>query len=737
MTRLARAVAIHGLIVLSLTSQAHTEGLGTSFTFQGRLVKDGTPVTDTCSITLGLWDAVTLGSQKGNSPLGPLAIVVNEGLFTVDLNFGPDGINGDARWLEITVQCPGDTDSTTLVPRRLLNPAPHALAIPGHYSIQNPTSPNLIGGYSGNQVNGPAVGATIGGGGSSDLPNGVSEIFGTVAGGIGNTASQRYATVAGGLQNSATDHGSAVGGGQLNTASGSWSNVAGGSNNAAQGFVAHVGGGENNQATGNFSVVPGGQSAMASGEHSFAAGRRARALHNGTFVWGDHSDSDFESTGVDQFLIRANGGVGVNTTNPQADLDVNGTTRTLGLSLPTGAFEGAVLTSSEDGEGLWSAPGIPGLWVTDVPCATNTMPYQPDQSQMVVGGFSSSQASFWQSFTAGKTGCLAALQVRSGSTPTPPGLVTLEIYEGEGIGGTLLHTQPWGGWSGNQNFNGIGISPSVAIQAGSQFTFRLVFLAATTLSIHPGNPYSLGQSSLGSAMDLVFTTHVRSPEHYVGINENNPEVPLQIVGGTSASMVAGTGYLSIGISSGANLVIDTGQIVARNGSSPSGLALNRNSGNVGVGRDAFTNRLEVEGDASKTTAGAWLANSDASIKTEVRNIDGALSVIRKLRPVSFRYTNKFRTEHPSIRDHDYFNYIAQEFQEVFPDWVESDARGLLQIDSYPASIYSVAAIQELDDLLLGKDREILEMRQKHEELTQRVRVLEALTAECHGDTQKP
>lgn len=48
---------------------------------------------------------------------------------------------------------------------------------------------------------------------------------------------------------------------------------------------------------------------MAQGTNSFAAGKRAKALHNGTFVWADSTDEDFASTVSNQFLIRAANGV--------------------------------------------------------------------------------------------------------------------------------------------------------------------------------------------------------------------------------------------------------------------------------------------------------------------------------------------------------------------------------------------------------------------------------------------
>lgn len=75
------------------------------------------------------------------------------------------------------------------------------------------------------------------------------------------------------------------------------------------------------------------------------------------------------------------------------------------------------------------------------------------------------------------------------------------------------------------------------------------------------------------------------------------------------------------------------------------------------------------------------------------------------RPVKFRYTAEYRAQHPSIEDRRYLNVIAQEFQKVFPDYVKSsgeklpDGSEILQVDTYPLTIYSAAAIQELNHKL--------------------------------------
>ena len=227
---------------------------------------------------------------------------------------------------------------------------------------QNATSPNLIGGFSGNSVTSGVVGASIGGGGMSSLTNRVTDDGGTVGGGRGNqagdglgstsdkqsatvgggqgnTASGNEATVGGGLANSATankatiaggqsnsvtddwgtvgggqgntasDFHATVGGGQGNTASGIRATIAGGIFNLASGTRATIGGGGQNTASGVLATVPGGSNNTAQGSNSFAAGFRAKALHDGTFVWGDSSNADVASTAANQFIARASGGV--------------------------------------------------------------------------------------------------------------------------------------------------------------------------------------------------------------------------------------------------------------------------------------------------------------------------------------------------------------------------------------------------------------------------------------------
>jgi len=148
-------------------------------------------------------------------------------------------------------------------------------------------------------------------------------------------------------------------------------------------------------------------------------------------------------------------------------------------------------------------------------------------------------------------------------------------------------------------------------------------------------------------------------------------------------------------------------------------------------RQPTANSLEVAGNASKDSAGSWLANSDARIKQDIQTVTGALDTLNRVRLVSFRYTDDYRRTHPGIEDRPSVNVVAQEFREVFPHEVKCsgerlpDGNEILQVDTYPLTIYSAAAVQELNQrsqklerALEKKGAEIQELKQRLERLEQ-------------------
>ena len=98
--------------------------LGSAFTYQGQLRLAGEPVSDDCTLAFQLYDEGTGGNQVGSAITA--TVPINDGLFTVSLDFGGDAFDGEGRWLDIRVQCPGDADLIDLG-RQALTATPYAL----------------------------------------------------------------------------------------------------------------------------------------------------------------------------------------------------------------------------------------------------------------------------------------------------------------------------------------------------------------------------------------------------------------------------------------------------------------------------------------------------------------------------------------------------------------------------------------------------------------------------------
>lgn len=100
--------------------------LSTSFTYQGQLDQNGSPVNDTCDMSFRLYDAASMGTEIGSD--FHASVPVTDGLFAVNLDFGAGAFNGDRRWLEIKIDCEEDGTYADLG-RQELTAAPYALGL--------------------------------------------------------------------------------------------------------------------------------------------------------------------------------------------------------------------------------------------------------------------------------------------------------------------------------------------------------------------------------------------------------------------------------------------------------------------------------------------------------------------------------------------------------------------------------------------------------------------------------
>jgi len=177
------------------------------------------------------------------------------------------------------------------------------LAGGGGNSIQLNAYYSVLGGGNGNSIQANAGSSVLGGGANNSIQTNAYLSF--LGGGANNFI----------LPNANV---SVLGGGSDNSIRplASYSVLGGGQNNSIQtnAYYSVVGGGWRNSIlpNGQYAIIPGGQDNTAT-NYAFAAGRQAKANHQGSFVWADSTGADFASTAANQFNIRAQGGVRLNT----------------------------------------------------------------------------------------------------------------------------------------------------------------------------------------------------------------------------------------------------------------------------------------------------------------------------------------------------------------------------------------------------------------------------------------
>lgn len=293
------------LVLLALLSTLNPQlstcfAQGAAFTYQGRLNDGPKAAVGSYDLRFAIYDSSNNPGALIAGPATNSSVAVSNGLFAVTLDFGTGVFTGADRWLQIDARSNGAGEFAPLIPRQKLTAAPYAIFAEQATTLANGAA---LGMGTNNVITAESENSFIGGGR-------LNQIAGSLA------------TISGGYMNSSLANWSFIGGGAGNTNTATYSAIAGGAVNHVDGFYGFIGAGYGNTASGTDSTVPGGLLNVANGFGSFAAGNRAQALHDGTFVWADSQGIPFASTAPDQFLIRAAGGVGVGTTNPVAPLQV-------------------------------------------------------------------------------------------------------------------------------------------------------------------------------------------------------------------------------------------------------------------------------------------------------------------------------------------------------------------------------------------------------------------------------
>ncbi|MEM6316306.1 MAG: tail fiber domain-containing protein [Bacteroidota bacterium] len=158
-----------------------------------------------------------------------------------------------------------------------------------------------------------------------------------------------------------------------------------------------------------------------------------------------------------------------------------------------------------------------------------------------------------------------------------------------------------------------------------------------------------------------------------------------------------------------------------------------NGGNnkVGINKIISTNSntLEVNGSASKSSAGDWLANSDARLKKNIQvlNSQQTLAQLLNLQGVTYEWNDdKTGNERPEGIQ---YGFTAQNIQAIFPNLVSKDSQGFLQTSYGTYDAMYVEAFRALNEKIEILEKENADLRAQvgdMQKLQEKQAVMEAM-----------
>lgn len=123
----ARATLCALLLLLAVPMSVAAEPLDNRFTYQGELRRSGVPANGSFDFEFQPFDAASSGNALASAQVIENVVVAN-GVFSVELDFGATPFRGDKVWLDVGVREGTSTGGFTgLLPRQALTAAPYAL----------------------------------------------------------------------------------------------------------------------------------------------------------------------------------------------------------------------------------------------------------------------------------------------------------------------------------------------------------------------------------------------------------------------------------------------------------------------------------------------------------------------------------------------------------------------------------------------------------------------------------
>jgi len=687
--------------------------LGQAFTYQGLLQDGGQPANGIFDLSFGLFSAESGGTATATLQVNDLA--VTNGVFTAVLDFPASSFIGAPRWIGLSVR-PGTATGafTALTPRQPVTPTPYAIhagTVNASGLIGQVTDANLSATLStprafthpGNTFTGN--GANLTGLNASQLTTGTLPVERLALGSISS------ALLADGAVGSPQIANGSITAQDLAPTIGLWNaigpavlrptgNVAIGRDTTrvqfeVSGTMGHV------QSHPHFAPADGTVLlGTYQGRTTNAAQLRFSRETPGSIYTdiGQHKEGQFvvEQNDAIRLMVRPDGRVGINTSNPGAALDVwgqmhvteQGGIRSLG---PRNTYAGMIEAwyGPNDRYGLGQLPnGITALYTSDF--------YAPSSIQF---GQMTGADRFKSQVVIDHDG-------RMGIGTSAPA--------------TPLHVQANSPNAGVARFDNIhpGGFSGVYFDQTNQYRGHVGYVNSQSGF---GNP---GTMQIGARGSLVFSAEqdgfhqerfrINGTNGNVGIGTAAPLARLETVGDSPDSFIGasdGTGLVNFGAGGAQHVTVNENQVASYNGNNPANLYLNFSSGNVAIGSIAGpTAKLHVGGDVRATS---FISTSDRNAKQNFTSVNprDVLAKVAALPITEWSYK--------TLSDVRHIGPIAQDFHAAFG--LGNDDKGIASVD---ADGVALAAIQGLNEKLGEKEVELERLRAENQGLSRRLGAIE-------------
>lgn len=141
---------------------------------------------------------------------------------------------------------------------------------------------------------------------------------------------------------------------------------------------------------------------------------------------------------------------------------------------------------------------------------------------------------------------------------------------------------------------------------------------------------------------------------------------------------------------------------------PSTAVMTMTGGNVGIGTNAPTQKLSVNGTAGKTGGGTWDVFSDARLKNVRGKFNSGLNAVMQLQPLRYEY--KPDNALGLVSEGEHIGFSAQDVQRVIPEAVTTNGGGYLMVKSDPILWTMLNAIKEQQKEIAELKREVRRLR---------------------------